>query len=132
MMITGLLIRLIKMFIVWTLMGVGLMTFIIYFCYPEVNINSIKPGQVIEKVKPVIAKVKEELKLTKILPKAQKKISEIKNKMLEVNKVEGAVGKQEKEVTKQESVLDMNRSNFKDREKKLFARQLAIVSELTG
>jgi hypothetical protein len=134
-MLTGFLFRVVKIFIVWILMGIGLMTLVIYFYYPNVDIHSIKPKQVIEKVKPVVAKINKKIQVEKVLKEAGKKINDIKNNLLSENtQLTKSDIEDDKKIV--EDNIDNSKNNFyssyKEREKKLFDRQLAIVTELTS
>jgi hypothetical protein len=134
-MLTGFIFKLIKLFTVWILMGIGLMTLIIYFYYPSVDIHSIKPEQIIEKVKPAVKQIKDKLQVEKVLKQAGEKVVDMKNNLLSGNS-QITKSKIEDGNKLAEESLDNNNTSFysshKDRDRKLFDRQLAIVTELTG
>jgi hypothetical protein len=134
-MITGFIFKVVKLFCVWLLMGIGLMTVIIYFYYPNVDIHTIKPKHIIEKVKPAVEKIKEKVQLEKVLKNAGAKVADMKNNLLSGN-TEITKSKIENGNKLVEEKIDDNKNNFyssyKDRDKKLFDRQLAIVTELTS
>ena len=134
-MLTGFFIRVIRMFIVWALMGIGLMTLMIYFYYPNVDIHSISPEQIIEKAKPVVNSINERLQFDKLMDGAEKKVVELKNNLFGAGEI--AKNDQiEEKIIEENPGIQMNKkaylSNYKEREKKLFDRQIAIVADLTG